>query len=188
MIFDPSSERWPPIYDAEDLQATIKELLNKGDIASWLYSNKTHIPHGLCQGDIIQLHTSVPLIDEDGVLAAKGDYKYWLILGNTCDFARDIEEVPWTQIVPIDLVNSSTDKSTLAALTKYQTTRKFYLPSWKTGLPSEHFVADFLRPVTIHKKALESIGKIQTRMTYDGWILFHSCLVRFFARDDGRFD
>ncbi len=55
----------------------------------------------LCQGDIFRLEAPIPVIDEDGDAAAVDDCTFWMAIGNTCDFTRSMEEVAWTQLVPI---------------------------------------------------------------------------------------
>ena len=50
------------------------------------------------------------------------------------------------------------------------------------------FLADFLMPVTIHKQAVFDHTTLVARLDFHSWLLLNSCLVRFQARDDGRFD
>jgi hypothetical protein len=43
--------------------------------------------------------------------------------------------------------------------------------------------------VPLHRAALRGDDThVVARMSRLGWVLLHSCLVRFLARDDGRFD
>lgn len=180
-------ERWPPIYDASDLEATIRDLSDTGEIGQHFFSST---PAGrICQGDVIRLPTSVPLIHEDGQPAISGESTYWMVIGNTCDIDRDVVSVAWSQIVPLDeFPAADLADEELATLRRYRYSRRFYVPPWAIHVNGRHFVADFLRPVTIHKNALFNVAHVETKLSYLGWILLHSCLVRFLARDDGRFD
>jgi hypothetical protein len=52
-------------------------------------------------------------------------------------------------------------------------------------------VADLLMPVAIDKRAFaepERPATVQARLSRAAWILLNACLVRFLARDDGRYD
>ncbi len=64
-----------------------------------------------------------------------------------------------------------------------------YIPSFLDN-DDEYFI-DFTKINTISKEYLlkknESNFK-QAELTYTSWILFHSCIIRYFARDDGRND
>lgn len=180
-------ERWPPIYDASDLEAIIRDLSERGQLDLQFFSS---IPADrVCQGDVVRLPSSIPLIHEDGQPAITGDCIYWMVIGNTCDIDRDIDTVSWSQIVPLNVfqANDLADED-LAALRRYRYSRRFYIPPWAAHVNEQHFVADFLRPVTIHKNALLHVAQVETKLSYVAWILLHSCLVRFLARDDGRFD
>lgn len=65
-----TGERWPPVYDAEDLVREIKRLTDRSDLApafyEWRRDRSTTIPEDVCQGDIISLSSEVPVILEDG--------------------------------------------------------------------------------------------------------------------------
>lgn len=71
---------------------------------------------------------------------------------------------------------------------RYQTSRAFYVPPWKREVEGHCHVADLLRPVTAEKGVFDEVARVEARMARSGWILLHSCLVRFLCRDDGRFD
>ncbi|WP_371196098.1 hypothetical protein [Glaciecola sp. SC05] len=181
------TERWPPVYDAEDLKQTISLLVSPNGSASQLYCLRSQPT--ACQGDVFELDSSVPLIHEDGKPATKGDFKYWLVIGNTCDISRSLEEVEYSQIVPIHTIegHSVTSDQRKSFLT-YAYSRRFYLPPWE-GIDSEAvFFADFTTPVTVHKNVIQDLDKRKATLSHHGWILLHSCLVRFLARDDGRYD
>ena len=40
--------------------------------------------------------------------------------------------------------------------------------------------------MTVHKSVFPEHARVVARMQYAAWVLLHSCLVRFLARDDGR--
>ena len=180
-------ERWPPIYDANDLENTIRELTQSHQLAKRFFVTEPH--QYICQGDIIELNSPVPLLHEDGQPAIVDESRYWMIIGNTCDIARDVADVAWSQLVPlVDFTSSILTEVDMAALTRYQYSRHFYIPPWSEEVEDKHFIADFLRPVAIHKNALFNVAVVKIKLSYHAWILLHSCLVRFLARDDGRFD
>ncbi len=130
---------------------------------------------------------ALPFIDEAGEPSANNvESEFWLVIGNTCDFDRDIGTLPWTQVVPVDDRTPSPDQ--LAAFKKYKASRVFYLPAWDRALGGRHFAADLASIATAHKKALLEHASVVARMSRKGWVLLHSCLVRFLCRDDGRFD
>ena len=142
----------------------------------------------VCQGDIVELAADVPVIDKDGmpcVLEHPGGV--WLVVGNSCDFVRSLESVRWTQLVP--LVDFGGDDCREApALKRYMTSRAFYVPAWIDAVVGRCFVADFLRPVTVDKRVFaHGHAKVLARLTRAAWILLNACLVRFLARDDGRY-
>lgn len=183
MITTPEG-RWPPIYDAEGLDSAIRALITSVDFDSrfWDLRELTDV----CQGDVVELASTVPLIDELGEAVATDDCDRWLVIGNTCDFARDLKDCAWTQLVP--LVTLGVDaESRLKQLRAYNYSRAFYVPPWPQG-DRLHRLADFTRPVAAHKGVFNGVAKVIARMQYPAWVLLHSCLIRFIARDDGRFD
>ena len=181
-------ERWPPVYDADDLARQIRNLAGSEFLEERFYVLEPEVP--LCQGDVFHLQSPIPLIDEGGSAVALDDIEYWMALGNTCDFERTVDEVAWTQLVPIiDLGEESLlTKSELQRLRSYQPFRSFYVPRWSSELEGRIFVADLTRPVAAHKTALKSVATRQARLSHAAWALFHSCIVRFLARGDGRHD
>lgn len=185
----PTAEHWPPIYDAEDLATTIKRLVESNRLVANFFDHAPNNGGSPYQGDIIQLRSGVPLIDRDGQPSVIGDHCYWMVIGNTCDIAREMTDVTWSQIVPLVYVGADSDLSMeeLAALRAYRYSRRFYVPHWSTLTQGCHHVADFLRPAPIHKNALRDVARVEARLNRYSWILLHSCLVRFLARDDGRF-
>jgi len=176
------SDRWPPVYDAEDLQQTICDLIN-GDLEAQFWTSVRSDPP-VCQGDVVALDGGVPVLDEAGEAAVTGGFHYWMVIGNTCDFARDAADVPWSQIVPVEWF-AEIDPRDLRPLRRYELFRRFFVPHWKSD-GAGVFFADLLRPVTIDKRALSNGQRTIARMSRRGWMLLHACLVRFLARDDGR--
>jgi hypothetical protein len=71
----PSTERWPPVYDAEGLVAEIKRLTERDDLEPHFYDwrrdrSVTPVPD-VCQGDVVRLASDVPVIDESGQAVAR---------------------------------------------------------------------------------------------------------------------
>jgi hypothetical protein len=185
MLF-PYIERWPPSYDAATLAQSIRDLVDSQQLASRFFRTQAQL-ETVCQGDICKLASGVPVIASDGSAAVHGELTYWMVIGNTCDFARDRDLVRWTQLVPlVDFAELS--EQHLADLQSYRLSRQFYVPPWSRELKDKHFVADFLRPVAIDKAAFADAVHVVAGLDYYAWVLLHSCLVRFLARDDGRHD
>ena len=139
---------------------------------------------------MLRLPRGLPLLGDDlEPQVLEPEYEHWLVIGNTCDFARDFSKAPWTQLVPIrDVVPlSDVGAGILADFTAYRLSRRFYVPPWP-GTTERLRYADFLAPVAADKEAIPENAEVVARMSLTGWILLHSCLVRFFCRDDGRFD
>lgn len=183
------SERWPPVYDAEDLARTIQEMRERGDLEARFYMAPSAASGSYCQGDIFSFTSPVPLVDEDGQAIAEGEVATWMLLTNSCDFDRNLDDVTWAQMVPVDNLGKRSSISTteLGALRRYSQSRRFYVPPWAESTDPDICCADFTRPVTIHRSALAH-GEIVARLSLHGWVLLHACLVRFLARDDGRYD
>lgn len=179
-------ERWPPVYDPDDLQNTIRKIAEARDDLTTVFYGSISEGGPVCQGDVLEFTSPVPLIDETGAAVADGEVDYWLVIGNTCDFSRPVEDIPWTQVVPIEEISKGLTPEYRKDLQSYRLSRLFFVPPWPGS--ERVLVADFLRPVTMHKRVPGSAAHVVARMSFDAWILLHSCLVRFLARDDGRFD
>lgn len=181
------ADRWPPVYDAEELRQAIRQLSTHNEITKNFYGAQSN--GNPFQGDIIQLESPIPVIWKDGAPAVQGQFKYWLIIGNTCDLHRNAQDTEFTQIIPIIPVDGSS--VTLEQKQKFLTYayyRRFYLPPWNEETKDSVFFADFLKPVAIHKKAIQDHTTNIATLRFHSWLLLNSCLVRFLARDDGRFD
>lgn len=179
-------ERWPPVYDDNDLAETIKLLATYECFEKVFYEGgRKEVP--FCQGDVITLpvqDAGIPYLNDDGQPAADDAPPYWLIVGNTCDLSREA----WTQLLPIYGFDDLSDVE-LDALRRYKYSRRFYLPAWKLeGVRFRYLIADFMRPVAIKKNGLANFSNVEARLSRYGWLLLHACLVRFLARDDGRCD
>lgn len=182
--------RWPPAYDANDLEKSIKELISPRNFPNNFYQIPSRSDfNDLCQGDIVNFNSSVPLIWEDGEVVEYQDFEHWLVVGNTCDISRSVDSVPFTNIIPIIQEDLNAENSALATESQtYKASRRFYLPSWDAESAKQFNLADFTLLTTIHKEAIRSQALVVARLTYTGWLLLHSCLVRYLARDDGRYD
>ncbi len=179
----PPEGRWPPVYDADGLAREIRALAAAPDFEARFWDMRTTT--STCQGDVVELEAPLPFLDEEGIASATAeDFRYWLVLGNTCDFTRDLALCEWTQMVP--LLDVSTDaEDHLQNYRSYKAARKFYVPPWPGS--KLHHLADLTRPVTVHKSALDDCAQMVGRLQRASWALLHSCLIRFLCRDDGRF-
>lgn len=182
-----AESRWPPVYDFDELTATIRSIVDSESLEKRLYEPPGQFP-SFFQGDIIRLPSEIPFLDHDGQPKAEEPPPFWAIIGNTCDFDKPIKSISFTQLVPLLGLGMTVDlQSALPDLRRYRYYTQFYVPPWDRSVQENVFVADFLRPVAVHKGAFAN-AEVMARLTREGWILFHSCLVRFLARDDGRND
>lgn len=188
MQFPPEAGRWPPVYDYDELEDTIKQLSNITNLRQFLYIGGSYQPP-YSQGDIIWLESRIPVIWKDGAPGTIDGHGYWMVLGNSCDLDRPITEVEWCQLAPVFCLGTDDDVSgtELDALKKYRYSRHFYLPGWAGEQQSRHFIANFLEMTPIHREGLVHASPV-TRLSQRGWYLLHSCIVRFLARSDGRND
>jgi len=188
-----AEDRWPPIHDFEGLIEYIDELAKTDALAAKFWSmgdlQDQRLPSP-CHGDVLELSAPIPVIADDGEPALTDDRSHWLVIGNSCDSDRDMSDGrEWTQIVPLaDLGDASElGKSKLAQLKQYDAYRGFYVPPWPGG-DDRHRLANFMQPVTLHRGAIGSHAKVVARMQRQSWVLLHACLIRFYARSDGRHD
>jgi hypothetical protein len=183
-----ATERWPPVYDAGELKEQIERLGRNGNLMEAFYGPKDH-GGTICQGDIVKLSAPLPFIDEEGEGTIESDYTHWLVLGNTCDFVRDDADVRWSQIVPVVVVpDTAIQAEAFQSLRIFGTSRKFYLPPWDVA-GRHHGIADLQSIALVDKRCLRSVkATVIARVSLYGWVLLHSCIVRFLGRDDGRFD
>ncbi len=193
-VDDAAAGRWPPVYDAEDLKAEIRRLVGRRDLTTgfydWCVARSSRTLTDICQGDVLRLASDLPVIDQDGFPnALEHPSERWLVIGNTCDFARAASQVRWTQLVPIHAAgDTSLASNKLQAMTSYTSTRRFYLPTWGADLEAIHYLADFTSPIGADKLGLKENAMVEARMSRGAWVLLNSCLVRFLARDDGRYE
>jgi hypothetical protein len=191
-------ERWPPVYDADDLIREIKRLTSNERLEQgffeWRRDRSTFRPADICQGDVIVLDSGVPVILEDGApgIVDHPD-RAWLVIGNSCDFDRAVSDARWTQLVPIESAGSLSEvtPTEVNAARRYTQTRRFYVPPWSKESEADLQLANLLLPVAIDKRALRATehgATLHARMSRPAWFLLNACLVRFLARDDGRYD
>jgi len=181
------ADRWPPCYDAEELKKSIQLLTSASQVSDIFYGPLE--AGDLYQGDIIELRSPIPFIWEDGNPGIGDEFENWLVVGNSCDIHRTTEDASVTQILPIVPIPSanlgSADRNQFLTYRYY---RRFYLPPWDDASSKFVHFADFMRPVTIYQSAIENSAQRIASLNYHSWLLLNSCLVRFMARDDGRYD
>jgi len=100
MVNENLNKPWAPIYDADELKATIKKIVDSEDHYSSFFESGI-IKDEVFQGDILKIESSLPIIDENCNLAYVENFIYWMVIGNTCDISREIKDVPFTQIIPL---------------------------------------------------------------------------------------
>ncbi len=173
--------RWPPVYDFDSLTSEIKRLVDKG-LEEGFYKKDPNLK-SLFQGDIIELDMMFPYIDDNGDISAI-ESKKWLILGNTCDITRD--DLPYTNIIPLDELEDTVPSDIITNLKNFQSYKKIFFPAINNVILG--YVAEFTQICSIEKSYLIKNAKKISELEYHSWVLFHSCIVRYFARDDGRND
>lgn len=176
-----SSKRWPVVYDSVSLKEQIKRIKDKSEA---FYQSSFFTQDILCQGDVIHLEKDFLHFNESGKPALlENPTKYWVVLGNTCDLQRELTDIKYTQIIPLQEINNDIDPLILSNLKEYQSFKKFFYQE----INDKIYMIDFTEVTTIHKDALISAKKIK-ELSYLSWLLFHCCLIRYLARDDGRND
>ena len=180
--------RWPPIYDFNELGAEINRLVSTNGIFDEFFHAK-NMDSNLYQGDILKFPGQFPFIDKNGNVAiVDEDYEYWMVLGNTCDLHRDILPSPhFSHITPLIPLATDTPDGVINGLRSYNSYRKFYIPSWDSSI-THGFIINFTFMCSVDKKCLLALTELATRLTFKSWLLMHSCMVRYLARDDGRHD
>jgi hypothetical protein len=182
--------RWPSIHDAESLTTAIRKIVDAGpEFEARFYELGGFEKGGFaCQGDIVELRAPLPFLDEVGQPAAlDAEYDHWMIVGNTCDMHRP--DVPWSQVVPLVRIAQEFAPNDLARFKRYEYFKSFYVPPWPGAPDQSHRFADFVQMATIDKRALrDGVAKVIARMQFPAWALLHASIVRFLARDDGRYD
>lgn len=186
-------DRWPPVYDADDLAREIQVLTERPDFETafyeWRLDRGMQSPVDVCQGDVVTLASEVPAIGEDGQPGTvPNPTGMWLVLGNTCDFDRDVTDCRWTQMAPlVDLSGPNVDPGLRDALRRYTQFRRFYVPPWSDAVERRWHAAELPLVVAVDKRAFPSAITVHARLSRAAWILLNACLVRFLARDDGRY-
>jgi len=181
--------RWPPSYgDLEGLSRLIDAIAYDREAPCRLWTTAVRADPALCQGDILAFDSAMPVLDigDKGgriEIFGQGERSHWMVIGNTCDLAREDEST--TQLVPVYSTEGLT-AGALQGLRRFESYRRFYLDTWPGG-PSTAQVADLMWPATITQAAARGAKTVAT-MERPGWVLLNACLVRFLGRDDGRND
>lgn len=178
-------EEWPTVYDFHELQKQISEIA-RSHYSKGFYT--LFEKPELCQGDIVYIEKKFLYIDKDGNYAAEEYTNYWIIVGNTCDIARSIEDIAFTNIIPILKFDEDVPSRILSGIKNFQNYKSMYIPNFNED--SNNYYVDFTKIMTISKEyLLKDVNAIKKKeLTYASWILFHSCLLRYLVRDDGRND
>ena len=176
-----TSGQWPPVYDEDELERAIASGLNQ--IGKTFFEAK--ILDGWCQGDIVRLPGAAPVVGPEGdPVVVDVPASHWLLLGNSCDLDRTLDEVAWSPAVPL-LPCSLISPQRLATVQSYQTVRTFFVQSWAAETCDSY--ADFTLIASICRLWLNS-QKPFARLRQASWTLLNACLVRYLARKDGRND
>jgi hypothetical protein len=187
---DGHHQKWNSIADAGDLHTYIQTLAKRKCLLAEFYdlTRPPGVP-AVCQGDILELNAKLVHLNDAMVPTASPEpVRFWMVLGNTCDFTRDLEDVKASQIVPlVTSAASAISESALREFRAYKHARLFHLPPWDQSVIELFMYADLVRPVTVSKRALLERNCVVARLGFPGWILFNSCVMRFLARDDQRF-
>jgi hypothetical protein len=181
-------EKWPPVYDFETLAGQIKELVSNYRIFDVFFQNDIVVNAPLCQGDIVHFKSPFPIIDAEGDISTiDEEFSNWIIIGNTCDLTREIQDIEFSHLSPLIELRQDEPESILIGLKAYSSYKKFYIPSWNEKTHPGYFL-DFTHMCSTHKSCLfnANLVNLSARMGRLSWLLFHSCIVRYLARDDGR--
>ncbi len=179
--------RWPPVYDFDELGKEINSLVSSCGIFDEFFLEE-NLNLNLCQGDIVKFPGQFPFIDESGSIAIiDGNYDYWLILGNTCDLHRNLPSPHLSHISPLIPLDSDAPENVVRGLRSYNSYKKFFIPRWDDSV-NKCFTIDFTLMASVDKNCLLNVTELTARLTFKSWLLLHSCLVRYLARDDGRHD
>jgi hypothetical protein len=177
---DENARPWPPAYDEETLEKTIRHA--RESLPKQFFSIDLADPDP-CQGDVVELQADVPIIDADGNAAADESITYWLVLSNSCDMARSLDDVAFMAVAPMLPLNDA-PQTLQESAQAYKPSRVFFVPSW--GDDATPHIADLTRLVSVHRDALASRAQIRARMCFESWVLLNACLVRLLCRADER--
>lgn len=174
--------RWGPVYEFSELKKTISDIRDNVFDGFYLNEEEDDIPDGLCQGDVIEGDLPFIWVDENGGIRARR-YAWWVVLSNTCDISNG--KLKYIALAPVERMRREEDAS--ERFTRYTIFHNFYLPPWGEVTGDVMMVVD-LRLTTHVSADTRLIDARRASMGRDAWYLFHCCLVRFLARDDGRRD
>ncbi len=202
--------RWPPVYDFEDVKRAIATLASGAADATRFYGTIDPASGDLCQGDVVQFQGGLPAIDEQGEISVVEEVDFWFVLGNSCDYNRSVDEVPSFLAAPIYELPESTPNGQLDDLRRYRLSRSFFLPKWPgASVGTVGFFADLTKIAMLSRRLLarespepvvnrwwrscaerprRAHAIVVARLSQDAWLLLNAALVRFLARDDGRYD
>ena len=183
--------RWPPVYDSDDLAGVIKKLIRNGDILKQFYRIPTdQTADEFYQGDVVKYTGSPCYIDESGDISVfEQQFEYWAIIGNTCDLSRTMIEAKHTDcphlthVTPLIPLDKNTPAQIYDNLKNFKLFKRMIFPAWNGE--QEYFI-NFTIISSIEKKCLVNNASVVARLMRNSWFLFHACLVRYLARDDGR--
>lgn len=186
-----SSNRWGQVYSLDDVQSEIRRLLDTNQIANGFWSpGPQKLPPA--QGDVIRLDAALPVMSAaNPSIHFPGDqYEYWMVLSNSCDLARDREDVPWMHVVPVVCLGTVSELKAeeLSSVKSYMAYRQFYLPPWAKAVEESVYVADFIQNASLERRPMFEGIEICASVHLYSWFLLNACLVRYLARDDGRED
>lgn len=177
--------RWPPVYDFEGLAEQIRSLVESELIFGEFY-DRTPADPPPCQGDVVGLASPVPYVDSEGDVSLREDNEpAWLVVGNTCDIARKGDAADYCAMAPLFRITPVEPLEVRSAMRRYSVYRRFYLPDWQNDREPGYY-ADLTLICPIEKRLITAHDCVLARMLQKSWLLLHSCLVRFLARDDGR--
>ncbi|WP_368028862.1 hypothetical protein [Arcobacter sp. s6] len=179
-------DRWPTVYDFKELETQIKEIV-KNNYTIGFYS-LTPKNNELFQGDIVHIEKKFLYLDNNGAYSAEDYTNYWIVLGNTCDIARNLEDIPFSNVIPILKFDDSVPERIFSGIKSFQNYKSMYVPPFSDDM-NKYFI-DFTKIMTISKEyLLKDVKSIKIKeLTYSSWVLFHACLLRYLVRDDGRND
>lgn len=177
-------DRWPPVYSQEQLTESINSFVTHKSFEDfWVFFADGTSPK--FQGDVFTLPLEFAFLSHDKVLRERARPEFWMIIGNTCDIHREVKDVPYTQICPVNALPDDVPASILGSLKSYSASRIFYLPPWEVG--GKSYTMDFNRIISFRKESLDAITRV-CGLSNKSWALFNACVVRYLARDDGRND
>jgi hypothetical protein len=185
MNFQAPAGRWPPTYDFDTLATQIREIVGNRSIFNVFFTSATEDAERY-QGDIVSFSGNMPIIDAEGDVSVIDDiFEHWMIIGNTCDLSRIENDESCSHISPLVPITEDTPSEIILGLQGYKNYKKFFIPNWANPAALGYYI-DFTLICSINKFCLFENCVTVARLNWISWLLLHSCLVRYLARDDGR--